>query len=129
MTFESEALGSSELVVSQDCPLPKPGRGGPTSGFFAVLSQMHRWHDRGSGGKFTQRGGFFPILDGVEGDESRGEGLEDERAQEGNHDPRNSTRPEEEESQADKSTSEVSSDNIKHQYDLTPKNRKRLQTL
>jgi len=45
------------------------------------------------------------------------------------NDPRDSTRPEEEESQADKSTSKVSSDNIKHQYDLTPKNRNQLQTL
>ena len=34
VTFESEALDSSELVVSQDRPLPKPGKQGPTSGFF-----------------------------------------------------------------------------------------------
>ena len=41
---------------------------------------MHRWHDRSSGGKFLQRGRFSPIPDGAEGDESQGEGLEDEGA-------------------------------------------------
>ena len=35
VTFESEALGSSELVISQDHPLPKPERQGLTSGFLA----------------------------------------------------------------------------------------------
>jgi len=39
---------------------------------------MHKWHDRGSGGKIPQKGRFSPILDGVEGDESWEEGLEDE---------------------------------------------------
>jgi len=48
---------------------------------------MHRWHDRGSGGKIPQRGGFSPNLDGVEGDKSWGEGLEDEVAQKDNYNP------------------------------------------
>jgi len=37
------------------------------------------WHNRGSGGKIPQRGGFSPNLDGVERDESQEEGLKDER--------------------------------------------------
>jgi len=41
---------------------------------------MHRWHDRGSGGKIPQKGGFSLILDGVKRDESQEEGLEDKRA-------------------------------------------------
>jgi len=48
---------------------------------------MHRWHDRGSGGKIPQRGGFSPNPDGVEGDKSWKEGLEDEGAHEDNYNP------------------------------------------
>ena len=40
----------------------------------------------GSGGKIPQKGRFSPNLDGVEEDESQEEGLEDEKAQEDNHD-------------------------------------------
>jgi len=72
VTFESEALGSSELVVSRDRPLPKPGRWGLTSGSFvetggggscnhpsvrhrrSIPRQTHRWHDRSSGGPGRQ---------------------------------------------------------------------------
>jgi len=103
VTFESEALGSSELVVSQDHSFAKTrkmgtdfwflhgDRGGrcnhPSVHHQSTPRRMHRWHDRYSGGNFSQRGGFSLNPDGVERDGSWGESLENEGAQEDNHNP------------------------------------------